>query len=125
MAFFFVTFLLDAFFLATFFFETFFFAAFFLVARFFVTAFFLVALRLLAAFLRAGFFFADTFLRVAVAFLRFLLAAFLAGIFDSCRIEKRPGLYMACRRMEAYFSPKIRGNSGSQGRRARLGALRQ
>ena len=47
-----------------------------------------------AAFLRAGFFFAVTFLRVAVAFFRFLLAAFFAGIFGSCRIEKRAGLYI-------------------------------
>jgi hypothetical protein len=111
-AFFLATFFLETFFFATFFLATFFFAVFFLVARFFVTAFFLVTLRLLAAFLRAGFFFAVTFLRVALAFWRFLLAAFFAGIFDSCRIEKRRGLYMASSRMEAHFLADFRGDSG-------------
>jgi hypothetical protein len=30
-----------------------------------------------------------------LAFFRFLLATFFAGIIDSCRGKKRPGLYMA------------------------------
>jgi hypothetical protein len=33
----------------------------------------------------------------------FLLAVFFAGIRSSCRIEKRAGLYIAGRSMEAYF----------------------
>ena len=33
--------------------------------------------------------------REAVAFFRFLLAVFLAGISNSCRTEKRRGLYIA------------------------------
>jgi hypothetical protein len=89
-----------AFFLLTFFVE-----AFFLLARFFVTVFFRVTLRLLAAFLEAALFFAVTLRRVAETFFRFLLAAFFAGIVDSCRLEKRRGLYMACRRMEAHSEP--------------------
>jgi len=32
-----------------------------------------------------------------------LLAAFFAAIWNSCRIEKRAGLYMAYGSMEAYF----------------------
>jgi hypothetical protein len=32
-----------------------------------------------------------------------LLAAFFAGIFDSCRGKKRRGLYIDCGRMEALF----------------------
>jgi hypothetical protein len=87
----------------------FFVTVFFLVARFLVTAFFLVTLRLLAAFLRAGAFFADTFRRVAETFFRFLLAAFFAGIVDSCRLEKRRGLYIACPRMEAHSEPVFAG----------------
>jgi hypothetical protein len=58
---------------------------------------------LLAAFLRAGFFFAVAFRRVAETFFRFLLTAFFAGICGSCRVEKRRGLYIACRHMEAHF----------------------
>ncbi|MDH3266762.1 MAG: hypothetical protein OEM25_07340, partial [Gammaproteobacteria bacterium] len=48
--------------------------------------------------------FAAVFLRETVAFFRFLLAAFFAGIWNSCRIQKRAGLYMAYGCMEAYFS---------------------
>jgi hypothetical protein len=32
-----------------------------------------------------------------------LLVAFLTAILNSCQIEKRPGLYIACADMEAYF----------------------
>jgi hypothetical protein len=132
LAFFFDTFFLDAFldaFLATFFFAIFFlltrffFVALDLDARFLVTAFFLVTLRLLLALPGAGFFFAVTFRRVAETLFRFLLAAFFAGILDSCRLEKRRGLYIACRRMEAHSEPGGAPVSGRQnGRAGRRGA---
>jgi hypothetical protein len=32
-----------------------------------------------------------------------LLAAFFAAIWNSCQIEKRAGLYIACGSMEPYF----------------------
>jgi hypothetical protein len=56
--------------------------------------------------LGAAFFFAVTLRRVIETFFRFLLAAFFAGIVDSCRLEKRRGLYIACPRMEAYSEPR-------------------
>lgn len=89
-------FLLAAFFLANFFadfFVVFFFETFFL-ARFFFNGFFLATLLLLT-------FLATAFLREAVTCFRFLLAAFFAAILNSCRTEKRAGLYIACGHMEA------------------------
>jgi hypothetical protein len=84
---------LVTFFLVAFFFATFLRAGAFLrLAAFFLATFFLVVAFLLV-----------TFLRDAVVFFRFLLAVFLAGIFDSCRGKKRPGLYIAGGRMEALF----------------------
>ena len=66
------------------------------LAAFFLTTFFLATFFLLA-------FFAGTFFREAVAFFCFLLAAFFAAMWNSCRIEKRPGLYIDGGCMEAYF----------------------
>ena len=121
-----LAFLRDTFFLLGFFFETFFFddffagfffEGFFLLADFFFEAvdfldvrffdgdFFRVTLRLLAAFFFEAAFFDATFFRDEVAFFRFLLAVLLAGISNSCRTEKRRGLYIACPCMEAHFSP--------------------
>jgi len=37
--------------------------------------------------------------------LRFLLAAFFTGISGSCRVEKRPELYMAGGGMEGFILP--------------------
>ena len=68
---------------------------------FFLATFFLLAF--LAADLFLLTFFATAFLREAGAFFRFLLAAFLAAIVDSCRNEKRRGLYMAYASLEAHF----------------------
>ncbi|MCH8117119.1 MAG: hypothetical protein IIA78_03255 [Proteobacteria bacterium] len=124
---------LTAFFLLTFFFAiffrvtgrfllTFFFAIFFRVtgrflltlffladAFFLLTFFFAIFFRATGRFLRAATFFRDTlrflatFLREVATCCRFLLAVFFAGISNSCRIEKRAGLYIACANMEAYF----------------------
>jgi hypothetical protein len=114
----------DTFFLAGAFFPDFFFAA-----DFFETGFFFVGFFLATDFLRVdaffkGFFFDEdfflvtlvffpaafirdddlrdaAFLRAAAALVRFLLAAFLAGIIDSCRSEKNAGLYIDFDHMEA------------------------
>jgi hypothetical protein len=48
-----------------------------------------------------GFRFAAFFREAFVAGLRFLLAVFFAGIFDSCRSEKNAQLYIAAVDMEA------------------------
>lgn len=114
---FFVTFFLTEFLEADFFvdFRADFFVDFFDVAGFFRAAdfffdaflvedFFALTLRFLAgAFLLAADF------RDAVVFLPpparfcFLLAAFFAGIFHSCRSEKNAELYIGCPNMEAHF----------------------
>ena len=96
------------FFAEAFFFEAGFFleAGFFFAAAFFLlagAAFFLVTLRFLAADFLAAAFLAETFLRDAGAFFRFLLAVFFAGIFYSCRTEKRRGLYIDVASMEPLF----------------------
>lgn len=84
--------------LADFFFEVFFFEVFFDADVFLLTLRFLPVVFLLAAcFAEAA------FLLLTPARFRFLLAAFLAGIFDSCRFEKNAGLYIACPNMEAQF----------------------
>jgi len=109
------------FFFETFFFEAFFFATFFLLAFFFATGFFLL-IFFFEAFFAAGFFretagffretdffLGDAFFLLTVRFLpaAFLrldalrVVAFLAAINDSCRIEKRPELYIDGRNMEA------------------------
>ena len=107
---FFATFFLLAFLAAVFFFVTFFFTAFFLLTGFFLLAdffadkgFFFATLRFLAADFFGVDFLATTFFRDVVAFFRFLLAAFFAGIFGLLPDQKRPGLYMAGASMEAYF----------------------
>jgi hypothetical protein len=88
-------------------------AFFFGVGFFFFAAagFFLVTLRLLDAGFRAAAFRLAAFLFEAVAFFRFLLAVFFAGIFNSCRTEKRPGLYMAWTRREARFFQCFRSSA--------------
>ena len=103
-------FLAAGFFLATFFAVFFFTAIFFLLALFRAGAFFLLAVFRLAAVFLAGVFLATAFLR-AVVCLRFLFAAFFAGISGSCRGKKRPGLYMAGRGMEAIFFTSVFGLS--------------
>lgn len=71
---------------------------------FFDAAFFLVTLAFLpVVFFRETAFFEAAFLRAVPAFLRFLLAVFFAGIFDSCRSEKNAGLYIGWGHMEAQF----------------------
>jgi hypothetical protein len=88
---------------------TFFFVAgFFLLTVFLRLTDFLATAFFLAAFFFATGFFALTFLAAAFfletgAFFRFLLVAFLTAILNSCQIEKRAGLYIACADMEAYF----------------------
>jgi hypothetical protein len=75
--------------------------------------FFLVTLR----FVPVAFLPADV-LRDAALFLpppaalRLLLAAFFAGIIDSCRSEKNAELYIAGPNMEAYFQPFFRASGG-------------
>jgi hypothetical protein len=105
---FFVAFFLTDFFDADFFaafFAGFFRAAGFFFDDFFVGAFFALTLRfLLAAFLLAvDFRDAVVFLPVPARF-RFLLAAFFAGMFHSCRSEKNAELYIGCPNMEAYLN---------------------
>jgi hypothetical protein len=80
-------------------------AAGFFFDDFFVGAFFALTLRfLLAAFLLAvDFRDAVVFLPVPARF-RFLLAAFFAGMFHSCRSEKNAELYIGCPNMEAYLN---------------------
>ena len=79
-------------------------AAFFLDA-FFAGDFFALTLRFLpAAFLLAvDFRDAVVFLPVPARFC-FLLAAFFAGMFHSCRSEKNAELYIGCPNMEAYLN---------------------
>lgn len=111
---FFVTFFLADFFDADFFAD--FFADFLEVAGFFrAAAFFLDAffagdfLALTLRFLPAAFLLAVDF-RDAVVFLPvparfcFLLAAFFAGMFHSCRSEKNAELYIGWPNMEAYLN---------------------
>ena len=109
------TFFLDTFFLVTFFLEAVFFAGFFLLIVFllifFLVTFFFATLFLLTFFLATFFLltrFDATFLREAVVFFRVFLAAFFAGIWYSCRIEKRAGLYIDGGSMEAYFFREYR-----------------
>ncbi|MEM7501628.1 MAG: hypothetical protein AAF417_06270 [Pseudomonadota bacterium] len=108
-SFFLTGFFLAAFFLETFFFVTFFLATFFL-ETFFLVAFFLATFFRAGAFLRATFFFvtlrfvaffaglrfaADALARVLVlAFVRRLVADFLAGIPRSCALRK--GRHYTC-----------------------------
>ncbi|MEQ9562478.1 MAG: hypothetical protein RLN69_08160 [Woeseiaceae bacterium] len=107
--FFFVAgFLLDAFLFAAFFLlATFFFPVGFLRAATFLEDFFLDDFFLLTLdFFPDGFFLDDdlldaAFLREAADVARFLVEAFLAAIFCSCRSEKNAGLYIDCRYMEA------------------------
>ena len=88
-----VFFLAGDFLLAAFFRDAFFRGAvFFRVAD---VVFFLVAVRFFEAFLLAPALRVAAFLPEAGAFFRCLLAVFFAGIFYSCRTEKRRGLYMA------------------------------
>jgi hypothetical protein len=99
-------------FLAATFLLGFFRAIFFLLTAFFFFAgedFFLLTLRFFDADFLGAPFLTATFFLDAGAFFRFLLALFFAGMWYSCRTEKRPGLYMACARREARFSPKICG----------------
>lgn len=89
---------------ADFFFDAFFFDTFFFDA-FFVGDFLALTLRFLpAAFLLAvDFRDAVVFLPVPARFC-FLLAAFFAGMFHSCRSEKNAELYIGCRNMEPYLN---------------------
>jgi hypothetical protein len=107
---FFVTFFLTDFFDADFFVDFLEVAGFFPAAAFFLDAFFAgdffaLTLRFLpAAFLRAvDFRDAVVFLPVPARFC-FLLAAFFAGMFHSCRSEKNAELYIGCPNMEAYLN---------------------
>jgi len=84
---------------AGFFFDDFFAVAFFAVAFFALTLRFLPAVFLPAADFRD----AVAFLPVPARF-RFLLAAFFAGMFHSCRSEKNAELYIGCPNMEAYLN---------------------
>jgi hypothetical protein len=87
------------FFFDAFFFDTFFFDAFFAGDFLALTLRFLPAALLLAVDFRD----AAVFLPVPARFC-FLLAAFFAGMFHSCRSEKNAELYIGCRNMEAYLS---------------------
>ena len=98
--------------------DFFFAAGFFRTAAFFVGAFFrddvfVLNLRLFPeAFLPAvGLRDAAFFLPVPACFC-FLLAAFFAGMFHSCRSEKNAELYIACTNMEPYFSAVFRPSAG-------------
>lgn len=89
------------FFFDVFFFETFFFDAFFALTLRFLPAVFLLAVDFRDA---------VVFLPVPARFC-FLLAAFFAGMFHSCRSEKNAELYIGCPNMEAYLdgiSPPFR-----------------
>ena len=87
------------FFFDAFFFDTFFFDAFFAGDFFALTLRFLPAAFLLAVDFRD----AVVFLPVPARFC-FLLAAFFAGMFHSCRSEKNAELYIGCRNMEPYLN---------------------
>ena len=84
-------------------------AAAFFVRAFFGEDFFVLNLRLfLEVFLpAAGLRDAAFFLPVPACFC-FLLAAFFAGMFHSCRSEKNAELYIACPNMEPHFSGVFR-----------------
>ncbi|MDH4109297.1 MAG: hypothetical protein OEW35_13355 [Gammaproteobacteria bacterium] len=132
VAFFLLAFFVDAFFVGAFFRDAFlagafflltdfladFLLAFFLVLAFFLDTFFLLAFFFVGVFDRPVFLLDAAFLRLA-AFFRDLLEAFLAGIVDSCRNDKRPELYIAGEHMEGK-------NQGLQGTRLSGGpGLRQ
>jgi hypothetical protein len=108
-------FLRPAFFTVDFFAAGFFRAAAFFVGAFFRDDFFVLNLRLFPeAFLpAAGLRDAAFFLPVPACFC-FLLAAFFAGMFHSCRSEKNAELYIACWNLEPHFqrfSARLRGIS--------------
>ncbi|HEX5766026.1 MAG TPA: hypothetical protein VFY27_10700, partial [Woeseiaceae bacterium] len=99
-------------------------AADFFFDAFFVEAFFALTLRFLpgAFLLAADFPDAVVFLPPPARF-GFLLAAFFAGIFHSCRSEKNAELYIGCPNMEAQFGLFFPGAAGICSRSARLGCL--